>query len=157
MTGTYTHPDVIADNPWQDKRIPFVKHIWLTRPYEVAVLDKSSASASSQGTDWEILTPDADSIEVIASYVDFRREYYGLTHQAEMLEETYDMDSSTNTVTLALMPKSWAYHKRTWEQGLTPVPTATPDKAGLIYLLDKIGIDEHRWGQWKEDRPEIFG
>lgn len=166
MTYAYDF-DADLDHEWCTKwRIPIVNTVMPTWRYEVALVIPSNETDLFQQN---IIWPTEDEAEVIGSFIDYRMTYYNDGWARKMREQRLDVDSSTNTVILGKRRVGWGYRLASfttpalWPYPETPSEIAakcTPDKAGLIALLDKyknIGDHIHQpWLDWKTEHPEIF-
>lgn len=153
--------DADLEHPWAKQwRIPRVTTTHPRWKYEVAVVvpDPTDRYDLYRATE-----PSEDEARIIASYIDFRRDYYREYWKAKMLERPFDVDSGTNTTILGLTPDGWKYRRATHQHGLWPLwnmpekqAEYPPTPAGLIALLDHINNFAGRWPEWKAAHPEIF-
>lgn len=169
--------DADLTHPWAKQyRLPLVAHPYPHWKYQVALV----VPGQDRDDIYHAVWPTEEEVQVLASLLEFTMGYYNDSWRAKMREQELDVDSSVNSLiflksheltgpTYIPKPAMWSYRRATWEYGGitwpyldTPAEVAakfTPDKVGLINLLDKIepwnGVSE--WGAWKAQRPEVFG
>lgn len=152
-----SHAD--TTHPWAHRwRMPRIATSHPHRQYEVAVVVPTPGESFRY--DGVLLEPTELEAEIIGSYIDYRRSAYREGYQARMLEQTFDVDDTTNTVVLAKNAQGWRFRRASFQHGLWPFPDRpdrqsefppTPD--GLVALLDHINHDARDWVQWKRDHP----
>lgn len=169
-THTYAKPDFAHDadltHPWAVRyRIPVLTELpqW---NYEVALI-----VPPAEPREWDRLKaiwPTEEEAEVIGSYIDYRRAWYREDLAARKLQRPLDVDAGTNTVTLVKTENGWRYQRATWTMhGFWPLlnqpefqATYTPDKAGLIALINKDNTfgDNlyHRMVDHQAQRPDTW-
>ncbi|GAA4626767.1 hypothetical protein GCM10023196_036350 [Actinoallomurus vinaceus] len=150
MTTAEWPYDADRDDPLTQLRVP-VAPLKPNTPYLVS-FDRGSAAR-----------PNDVEASVIASYIDYERQYwFPVDYQRRLQESPLDVDDYHNTMTLHKYgPDHWAYRRATWEYPhplLDPAKDQTPDKhLSIVALLDQVRVGpEIRWARWKRQRPELF-
>lgn len=145
--------DADRDDPLTALRIP-VTNTYCRWVY-LAGFDRES---EARPTDAEAL--------VLASFVDYQRDWFNETWQARMLAQPLDVEGGHNTTIFHKWAAGdWGYSKRTWTMGphIWPGPPSyrTVGPLALVGLMDHIydwgdGGISPRWLAWKAAHPEVF-
>lgn len=151
--------DVDLTHPWAaEGRIPIVRDISISWPFEVALVVPSENSLMSL-CGWEVLTPTAEEAGLVADLINYRRSYYSHMWKQSMLERPLDVDDSTNSLILVKMPHSWVYARASWRTGapFLPLMNSTevfPDLADLIDSIYTYGDEQviGSFAAWKQSR-----